>query len=200
MTDLQMFDGDTNAESEMLAAFDQIPFGNSAFQVKQMVLDELSPQRKYRKVLLQMKEKYMALKKAEFRYRRLEIELDDLRSQKQTPLIEIDIEEKLFDLDMEKSLVDDAIAELNLYYAIYKGLRKELGEVTRDQFEASEPEYWRERAVKQAELDILATGRISQGNADLLLQAGRNPYNVLHEVSKGSQKLLKQLEANSQKD
>lgn len=184
MSNITLFEG-SDEEKEVMAAIDEIPFGNSGFMITDLILKHPSDSRNYRQVLLEIWEKYKALKEAQFRRRRhyitrkqKQIELENEKDPLKSQLIEIDIEEQDFKISIEDKMIKDAMVELRLYHSVYKKMPK----LTRAEFEASEPEHHRKKAVQQAERDVLTTGTVSQGNLEYLSHVGINPYQAQVEL------------------
>lgn len=172
-------------EKEILERMDEIPFGNSEFQIKKFVLCHAGDARNYRQVLLEMKEKYEALKKCEFRRRKLFIKReraekerletsDDFRKRE----LDIEMEEVDFELLLEDKLVKDALVELNFYYNTIKSLPK----MQRKEFEEMEVGYWPLRLVQKAHEEFAATGGVGAGTLEALAQLGFDPHKTAVEV------------------
>jgi hypothetical protein len=200
-TSLTIFDGNDHdaKEAEILAAFDEIPFGNSAYQTLNIVMKKEGPERAYRQALIEMRERYITLKKAQFTMQKNELKKEELETAIQNSKgndrrrHEIDLADLMLDIRMSETLIKDAIIELRIYQKCYEELKKKLGgNITRDQFEESEKGYWHRRAIKQAERDMIATGTIGLGNVELLEQAGIDPYAAREELRRHAQE--KQLE------
>jgi hypothetical protein len=183
MKDLIVSDGnfDHDVEKELLAAMMEVPFGNSRFQIETFILNDPKPERAYRQALLEISEKYKSLKQAQFRRRKLDVELRRLEKKQaehddpfERELAGIEIEEKTFDISQEDKMIHDAIIQLKVYSDFLQTVPK----FTREEFETAEPEYWRMRALMQSEMDVAATGRISAGNADMLAKIGLSPHEM----------------------
>lgn len=194
MTDITLFT--SNQEQEILKAIDEIPFGNSGYQIEKLVLSQPSDSRNYRQALLEMWDKYKILKNAQFRRRRnlvereqnvflLGLEKDALKKE----LLQIDIEESDFNISIEDKLIKDAIIELNVYQHMFNRMKK----MNRQEFEDAEEEHHKAKAIQQSERDILTQGSISQGNLEYLANINLNPYSVdleLKKVKENNQRLL----------
>lgn len=188
-------------EEELLKAFDEIPFGNTHFQIVHFILNHESPERVYRQALLEIKKLYEALKAAQFRRRRLAIQIRQLEKKQATEkdsdeaeLIGIDIEEKQHSAAMEDTLIKDAIVEIQTYYDAFKQLKAKFGHLlTREEFEKSEATYWPPRLLRQAERDMMTMGRITQGNIEALGQIGLDVHATEMEIRKGVEARRQQL-------
>ena len=159
-------------EKEML----NVPFGNSAFQNQNFGVQHNSDARKYRHCLLQIDQKLRALKTCEFRRRRLEIDLEEIKYKLNTEdlstfdrrRLEIDFEEKEYGLNTEIKLIEDALIELHTYDVMLSKLPK----ITREEFENSEQKYWTTRLLESARHEIVSNGTVSVGILESLEQIG----------------------------
>lgn len=168
---------------EIKKAMQDVPFGNSHFQNVTFLAQE-TPERQYRNVLLQMNQKLDALQKCQFNRRRAEIDIQEIEEKLSTATghakrrLEIDLEEKKWELSNEIKYIEDAIIEVNSFYQVFKGLPK----ITREQFEATEKDYWTKRLVKDAQLSIAASGAMDTGVAESIRLLGMNPIGVQEEL------------------
>lgn len=169
---------DKNVLDELREAMENVPFGNSQFQIEKFILDEPSPERQYRKALLQINQKLAALDECKFRRQRLEIDLEEIddriaksKNKFEKQRLKIDKEEKELQLTKEVKLINDAIIEVETYYKVYSSLPK----FTRKQFELSEYVYWERRLIADAERELLTTGRIDLGTLKSLNQINITP-------------------------
>lgn len=65
---------------EIEDTFFDIPFGNSHFQIENFIVNaEITPERAFRAVGLQLMDKLKALKKAKFADKRLEIDIEEIK-------------------------------------------------------------------------------------------------------------------------
>lgn len=182
----------TAMERRLLEIMDAVPFGNSKFQIEQMIIPTESIERTYRMICVNAHAKYTALKEADFRRRKLEIELRKARYEyanfKMTEGFEkdlkaVDIEEGEYKLWIEEKLIKDAVIELEIYLGwLEKIIKDRGGMMTREQFDASEPEYWKRRAIRQSERAMISSGTIDEGNIELLQQIGIDPVKVRVEL------------------
>jgi len=181
---------------QIMKDMDGIPFGNSAFQIEKFVADEYTPERMYRKVLLQLQTKIQALQETQIKRKKLDVDVRELVEKKKTSKgfelerIDIDLEEKTQNIAYEDKLIKDALAEISTYYNIYEKLPK----FTKEQFELAESAYWKERLQTEARLEIQATGSVEKGTQDTLRKLGvglaRNPNGGVSFVESPLPKLL----------
>lgn len=174
-------------EQEFLDLLGDIPFGQSDFQNIHLQLKQENTTRTFRQVLLEMSEKFTALKECQYRRRKLEIKLLWLRRLRAflffipslQKLVQVFIEQNNFGILRENKVLDDAIRTFNMYKKIYD----EMPKPTRAEYDKEEVAYWQRRAIQQAEEDIQAMGTISQGNIGLLKKLGFDPNQVKVELT-----------------
>ena len=161
-------------------------FGMSDFQIKTFNIgNHVMKGRSYRQVLLELNDKFMALKKNEIGRKRIKIQISMLekkiakeKDKDKKELLQCDLEEKQLDIDNQSKLILDAMNACTTIYNEFKNLPK----FTAEEFEKQEKEYWTRRIMRDAELDTIATGRISAGTASSLERLGFNPVQVQVEI------------------
>ena len=153
-----------------------VPFGNSVFQIEHFSRGAETPTRTYRNCLLQLHQKYKALKECEFRRKRLEIDIDEIKAKSaittefEQRRLEIDVEEKQFNLDEEIKLIEDCIVEIKTY----ENILNQLPDFSRTDFEKAEGVYWEKKLLNDARLQIMSLGYIAQDTQQSLKQIGIN--------------------------
>jgi len=187
--------------SKMQKMMRNVPFGMSVYQIEKFNRGQETPERLYRNCLLQLNQKIRALKECEFRRKRYEIDLEEINEKLkmvngfERQRLEIDWDEKNFNLDGEIKLIEDAYIECQTYISILDGLP----EFTREQFEHAEEVYWERKLLNDARHEVSSSGRVSQDTMKALEQirivVGRNEQGQI-AYSKDSA-LLKAGEAES---
>lgn len=159
----------------LLKEMDNVPFGNSRFQIDHFTDGQETPERRYRHVLLQLRQKISALKTCEFGRRRLNTDIEEIQEKlkavvgkHQIARLEVDLDEKQWQLREQGTLIKDAMVEVDGYVAMLANLPKP----SRKQFEAAEPGHWRKRLVVDAKNQMVATGHVDPGTLKALGQVG----------------------------
>ena len=160
--------------------FKNVPFGNSIFQIQHFTDGKETLQRRYRHCLLQLDQKLRALKECEFRRKRLEIDIEEIVEKLTTSIsyetkrLQVDLEEKKYYLEIEAKLIEDCLIEV----AVYKKILSGLPEYSREEFEASEPEYWGKRLLNDAQREVTSMGYVTvqtiQSLENIGIKVGRN--------------------------
>lgn len=169
----------------------EIPFGNSAFQIVNFVKDQHGDARAYRSILLNIADKQKAMNECRFKRRRIEIDIREIEEKLKTATgfekerLEIDIEEKTYYLEEEVKLIEDCIAEI----VVYQKLLEKYKDFTREEFEKEELTYWLKRLFKMALLEMKANGSVSVGTLQSLDDMG---YEIIHNKKKGLIHLVQQ--------
>jgi vacuolar-type H+-ATPase subunit I/STV1 len=138
---------------EINEAFFEIPFGNSGFQTKNFVINgQLTPERAYRSIGLELTNKIKALKEAYYGLKKEDIDLEELRENLEAEgnkferrRIELDIEQKLDAREQHKKLINDALHTVNQLYDAFKRFPR----YTREEFEAGELEHFKIKLLQQ---------------------------------------------------
>lgn len=137
----------TDVLKEIDRRFYDIPFENSQHQNKHSVIASMqTPARAYRTIGLRMYAKIGAVNELKFSRLESQVDIDEWNSVIDDPLAnefkkrraKISIDRNLSMLDYTNKLLNDAIIELNFFYAQLK----EFPEYTREQFESEEREHF----------------------------------------------------------
>lgn len=151
-----------------------VPFGDSIFQIVNFISNEYTPERSYRKILLQLDKKNKAMMECKFRRKRREIDILEIEKKLQNAnefekmRLEIDKEEAEYYLESEIKLIEDCIIEIKTY----EKLLEQFPDFSRNDFEKSEYGYWKKRLIKDAECQINSMGTVSEGTIKALGQIG----------------------------
>lgn len=175
-----------------------VPFGMSVFQIEHFNRGQETPERLYRNCLLQLSQKIRVLKECEYRRKRYEIDLDEINDKlKQASgfekrRLEIDRDEKIFNLDEEIKLIEDCYIECRTY----EDILNQLPEFSREQFEEAEGEYWEKKLLNDMRLEVLSTGHVDKGTTEALekldITVGRNENGQIAYVKDRASKFIEQ--------
>ena len=161
-------------QSKLNQKFRSVPFGMSVFQIEHFNRGQETPERLYRNCLLQLSQKMRILKECEFRRKRFEIDLEEIEEKLQNTdgfekrRLEIDRDEKVFNLEQEIKLIEDCYIECKTY----ENILDQLPEFTREQFEDAEKFYWEKRLLADMRREVLSDGRVSKDTMEALEQIG----------------------------
>jgi hypothetical protein len=192
--------GDRIEEIKKLAW--DIPFGNTRFQIEHF-LREHTPERQLRMILLQIGEKITALEKFKINRQRLELDLEEIEEKiqktegRERKRLELDLIEKQLDHVASMKLVNDTIAEVQVYDNLLKQVESMVGKLTRDRFEAAEQKYWEARLLDDARATMTATGSVEKGVIQSLQKIGLTAVRSHEGISFLTNEQLLQLEQKS---
>lgn len=148
---------------------DELPLGNSRCQILMEINKHETNGRKLRHVLLQMRTKYIDLKKGAFNRDRIKSEINRIKSKLfKSELDRIDLKEKEFDLKTEETLIIDAVHELDIFSTELEKLKS----MTRDEFEAEEDTYWKARLLGDARREWIEGKTMGVGTQQALESLG----------------------------
>ena len=179
-----------------------IPFGNTRFQIENF-LQEYTPERQLRMILLQMSEKISSLEKFKINRQRIELDLEELEEKisksegRERKRLELDLIEKQLDHVASMKLVNDTIAEVQVYDNLLKQVEAVVGKLTRDGFEAAEKKYWEARLLDDARATMTATGSVEKGVIQSLQKIGLTAVRSHEGISFLTNEQMLQLEQKS---
>jgi hypothetical protein len=163
--------------AELKQDFEAIAMSRSAYVLENLVIKAHEhPTQQWLQCVLEMRIKYNVIRRHLVNREKLQRDLKTIED-------DLDYQLKLIDLDdMDWSLLS-AVREFMALYAIYQQFDKHY---SREEIEAGQVEYWRNRLIKQAKHDILSTGRISVGNLEGLRQIGIVPIETNGRIELGN--------------
>jgi hypothetical protein len=193
-------------EQTLWDLLDTVPLGNSQFQIENLVVNHAMTGRARRQILLELHEKARALHNAGCERERIEIkirkkkkEIVELRKKKDSEddiaLLEVDIREMEFSLRGQQKLADDALAEVRTYLS----LLEKMPDMTREEFEAQESEYWTSRLLMEARQHLTGTGSVPPGHLESLHKIGIEPELAMKIVHSDHKAKLAEIEKPSLK-
>lgn len=174
--------------------------GRSQFQLQHFVASNCEgaegSARAYRQVLLELREKFIALEKYQISLRKMTAQrnllvkrMEASKDEDRRTIVECEIEEKDIDMDTSRKLVADAIQECNWLYSTLQSMPA----FTREQFEKEEKGYWTKRFLLEAQVSLLANGTIDTGTAKSLLSLGVNPIEAKLTLAQDNQQQVTKL-------
>jgi hypothetical protein len=171
---------DDRALDTLQSAFAEIQQPRTDYELQHFVVGQhdTDPQ-KYAQCVLELQIKFNAVRRALIYKRRILAEIETLKTKADDPLSTYDAELKAIDLEEQDMAMIGALREFQALYRIFKTFGKQY---TRQELNGAQEEYWRLRLTRQANQDLLASGRVSVGNIDALRQIGRSPVPQLDHV------------------
>ena len=154
---------------------DAIQQPRSDFQLEHFVVGSHDmPGRQRAQAVLELQAKLFSIKRSQLKDERLVIEIEDLRAKsddktKEGKLASLEAEEKNINRIELELARKGTIREARVLLSILERLPK----YTREELQSEEAEYWNRRLSRQSLEDIAASGRVSPGNLDAIVQAHR---------------------------
>ena len=139
---------------EILQSFDDIPFGNSDFQIENFIINAgLTPERAFRSICLNLRTRLNDLSESYYNKMKLDVDLEELKEkigdQKTNKFdkrrAEIELEQKIYQQNYTNKLIKDAIHEVEIYYKYWKMLPHP----NREDFEKAEEKYFLQSMYRQ---------------------------------------------------
>jgi hypothetical protein len=147
----------------------QIIPSRSRYQLEHFVIGQHdTPEMQYQQILIEGADLTMKIRMAELAIRKTEIEIANLKLS-DDPIKLIEAEEKELGLAYTKLVLESARYE----WAVLEELFKKYPNYTYAEIENNQPEYWKQRLTRQAEIDqVQAREGITAGNVASMLNAG----------------------------
>ena len=181
--------------AELKDAFMEIQQPRPPFVLEHFVIGQhdTEPQQ-YAQCVVELQIKYDNIRRAQLNRQKLELEIAELESRaeeadtdNQAERYRIDAKLKGIDVEEQDRAFVGALREFECLYGMWKSFGKTY---TRQELNEAQPEYWTKRLSRQAQQDLLATGRVGQGNQEALKQIGRAPFPQLDHIREVEQKFL----------
>lgn len=146
----------------------QIIPSRSRFQLEHFVIGQHdTPEMRYRQILIEGADLTYRIRMAEIGIKKTLLEIEQLRATNDA-MNELLAQEKELGLAYSRVALDGALYE----YSVLEDLFSQYQNYTNEDIEANQPEYWRARLTRQAEIDVTqAREGISAGNLTSLIQA-----------------------------
>ena len=166
---------------ELLAAFKEMPQARTDYTLRELVIGTHETiEQQYAHTILELRTIYGKLRRARISLEKIDYQMEEYSKKAESnELFGFKLREKEIDKYELECAIIGTLREFNCLYKIYKSFPKKF---TRKEVNANQKEYWKRRAVKQANQDIIATGRVKQGNQGLLEDIGKPLSPVLDHV------------------
>ena len=153
----------------MLAAFDEIQMPRSAFMLENLVIKSKDTDATaYSQCVLELSIAFDNLRISNKRLQILQIEIDEL-IKNGTEIDRLNADIKQIELEQYERTRLGAKREFECLYSMWSKFPRHY---TRKELEDDQQNYWNKRLSRQANQDIQAIGRVTQGNQDALRQIG----------------------------
>lgn len=156
-------------EMDIPRAIAEIQQSRSEFQLRHFVIGQHdTPEMQFYQCCIELQDMEARLAHATLARRRTEIQIDRLRKSGDE-LDEVDADIKELELRQQRLAEIGAEREVECLRRFFH----EMPKFTRSQIEQAQPEYWRARLTRQAELQVFAGRRgLNWAHAEAMLQAG----------------------------
>jgi len=172
---------------EIKRAFQEIQQARPDFELEKFVVGEKdTEQQAYAQCVLELQIKYNNIRRGILNRKKLEIQVEKLK-EKNDEISDIKADLKRIDIEEQDYAMLGAIREFEALKRIFESFPKKY---TRQELNDAQPEYWKKRLTRQANLDLLAKGRVGVGNLDALRQIGLSTVPELDHIRETEQKYL----------
>jgi hypothetical protein len=165
--------------ADMLSAFDEIQMPRTEYHLKKLLIGSGDTEAdRYAHCVLEMMVKWDDLRLVKLHVEIKEIEIAEL-IEKGDKVSLLNAEIKKIELEQTNRARLGAMRE---FKALYRMWLEYPHKYTRNEMDADQPEYWNRRITRQVNQDILATGRVGQGNQDMLRALGKSTIPALDVI------------------
>lgn len=155
--------------TEIAGAIQEIQQPRTDFELRHFVVGQHdTAPRQYAQCVLEMQIKLQGLRRADVRKRQIRRRIDALRA-RNTPASMDKAELLELDLHEQELACVGAKRELAALLTMFRGFPRQY---SREELNDADQSYWVQRLTRQANQDIVATGRIGTGNLEALRQVG----------------------------
>jgi hypothetical protein len=180
-------------ESELLKAMTMLAQPRTDYQLEHFVVGKHETEEmRYAHCVLNIKIKYNALRRAKIQLEKIDYQIKKLKK-KGDKLSEFKWRDKEIDREECVGASLGAMRELNSLVKIWKKFEHKY---TREEINSLQGEYWDKRITRQANDDIMATGRIGKGNLEALGNIGKGAKPELDHIRNIEQNYLEEGDKN----
>ena len=157
---------------EMNQAFNEIQMARTPYVIKHMVVySKFTPEQRYAQCVLEMSIAYDNLRIAMCNQELKQIEINKMKGKSRT--VQLNKKIKQVELEQLHRAMLGAEREFEVLFEMWQGFDKKF---TREELNSAQEEEYTKRLELQAQQDMNATGRVSQGNQEGLRQIGKSVY------------------------
>ena len=165
--------------NDLIKAFDEIQMPRTEYELRKFIIESQDTEIKaYAHCVLELSNKYDALRFANIDVQIKEHEIAELEEKKDT-ISMLEASKKRIELEQTNRARVGALREFEALYRIWQEFPKKY---TRAEIDADQPMYWDKRISRQANNDMISTGRVSTSNLDALRMIGKASVPALDVV------------------
>jgi hypothetical protein len=165
--------------NDLIAAFDEIQMPRTEYELRKFVIESQdTPAKAYAHCVLELSNKYDNLRLANIDVQIKEHEIAELEAKKDK-ISKLEAQKKRIELEQTNRARVGALREFEALYRIWNEFPHKY---TRAEIDADQPEYWDKRIARQANNDMISSGRVSASNVDALRMIGKASVPALDVV------------------
>jgi len=165
--------------NDLIAAFDEIQMPRTEYELRKFVIESQdTPAKAYAHCVLELSNKYDNLRLANIDVQIKEHEIAELEAKKDK-ISKLEAQKKRIELEQTNRARVGALREFEALYRIWHEFPHKY---TRAEIDADQPEYWDKRIARQANNDMISSGRVSASNVDALRMIGKASVPALDVV------------------
>jgi hypothetical protein len=165
--------------NDLIAAFDEIQMPRTEYELRKFVIESQdTPAKAYAHCVLELSNKYDNLRLANIDVQIKEHEIAELEAKKDK-ISKLEAQKKRIELEQTNRARVGALREFEALYRIWHEFPHKY---TRAEIDSDQPEYWDKRIARQANNDMISSGRVSASNVDALRMIGKASVPALDVV------------------
>jgi hypothetical protein len=165
--------------NDLIAAFDEIQMPRTEYELRKFVIESQdTPAKAYAHCVLELSNKYDNLRLANIDVQIKEHEIAELEAKKDK-ISKLEAQKKRIELEQTNRARVGALREFEALYRIWNEFPHKY---TRAEIDSDQPEYWDKRIARQANNDMISSGRVSASNVDALRMIGKASVPALDVV------------------
>lgn len=178
--------------TELIKAFDEVQMPRPPYVLENLVVNtKFTDEQKYAQCVLELSNAYDNLRLANLHMEQKQIEIDEITTPGRKGEVEKEI--KRIELEQTKRATLGAMREFDALYELWVKFPKKY---TREDLNKAQEKEYTIRLEVQAQQDLNATGRITQGNQEGLRQIGKMTYPQLNDIKEVENRYLSQGQFN----
>lgn len=195
---------------ELQQAFKEIQMARTPFMLEKFVAGQHRhhDSMQYCQIVLELQIKYNNIRRAVLNRRKLELDIEKweeiAKKKKKRRKNRRSAEKAQIQANLKKISIEEQdhamLGALREYDVLYELWEKSPKKYTREEINLVQPEYWEKRLLHQANLDLLATGRVGVGDAEALHQIGLPPVPQRNQIQSVEEKYLEMETATGKSD
>ena len=185
-----------SVKDELIDAFYEMPQAKTPYMLRHLIIGQHDTiEMQYAHSVLNLRQAYNALRTAQIGLEKTDWEIGELKKKagKGDKRSEFKHRNKEVEKMEAECSVIGKVREFQTLYEIWRSFPKKF---TREETNAGQEEYWKKRAIRQKNQDLIANGRVGAGNQDLLRQLDMPVAPTIDHIREVEQRFIETTKGN----